>query len=192
MSEGKPWDVELQIVTAKGRDVWVRAKGEAEIVNGKCVRLYGTFQDIDENKKSELRFQVLSDRLTIATNAAEIGIWDYDLVNNALVWDDHMYRLYGIKKDDFTGEVEAWESCVHPEDKERCNQEIEMALRGEKEFKTEFRVEWPNKEIRYLRAESVVKRDAAGKPIRMIGTNWDITSEKNCRKKAQKSARHQQ
>ncbi len=183
ISDGTPWDTELQIVTAKGKEVWVRAKGEAELVNGNCVRLYGTFQDIDEKKKNELKYQILSDRLAIATNAAEIGIWDYDLVNNILVWDDHMYRLYGIQKDDFTGVVEAWESCVHPEDKERCNEEIEMAVNGEQEFKTEFRVVWPNKEVRYLRAESVVKRDSMGKPIRMIGTNWDITKEKTAEKK---------
>ncbi|MEM7381870.1 MAG: PAS domain-containing protein [Bacteroidota bacterium] len=183
MSDGKPWDAELQIITAKGREIWVRAKGEAEIVNGKCLRLYGTFQDIDEKKKAELKYQELSDRLAIATNASEIGIWDYDLVNNNLVWDDHMYRIYGVDKNAFTGVVEAWESCVHPEDKERCNEELEMALRGEKEFKTEFRVLWPGEEVRYIRAESVVKRDEYGNPIRMIGTNWDITKEKLAEKK---------
>ena len=47
MADGKPWDTELIIVTTKGKELWVRAKGEAELVNGTCTRISGTFQDID-------------------------------------------------------------------------------------------------------------------------------------------------
>jgi len=52
--DGTPWDLELQIVTAKGNELWVRDIGEAEFINGKCIRLYGSFQDIDERKKAEI------------------------------------------------------------------------------------------------------------------------------------------
>jgi len=53
MKHGTPWDLELMIITAKGNERWVRAIGEADMVNGKCVRLYGGFQDITESKKAE-------------------------------------------------------------------------------------------------------------------------------------------
>ncbi|MEQ9303956.1 MAG: PAS domain S-box protein, partial [Marinoscillum sp.] len=53
MENGTPWDLEVQIITAKGKDKWVRAIGEAEHLNGKCVRLYGSFQDITEKKIKE-------------------------------------------------------------------------------------------------------------------------------------------
>ena len=129
--EGKPWDTELQIVTTNGKEVWVRAKGEAEMVNGKCVRLYGTFQDIDEKKRVELKFQEISDRMAIATKAANVGVWDYNVVDNVLVWDDNMYRLYGIRREDFSGVYEAWTTAVHPEDQEEGKRRIEMAISGE-------------------------------------------------------------
>ncbi|MDC6351020.1 PAS domain-containing protein [Zeaxanthinibacter sp. PT1] len=176
---GKPWDVELRIITAKGNEKWVRAKGQPELVNGKCVRIYGTFQDIDTQKRVTEEHAIISDRLEIATQAAQVGIWDYDIVNNKLVWDDNMYRLYGIKKEDFTGVYEAWQAGVHPEDKERGGQEIEMAISGEKPFDTEFRVVWPNGEIRYIRALAETQRDKHGNAIKMVGTNWDITELKN-------------
>jgi PAS domain-containing protein len=80
------------------------------------VRIVGTFQDIDRRKKTELEFKKLSDRLSIATKTAGIGIWEFDIPNNQLFWDDNMYRLYGIKKNDFKGVYEAWEACVHPDD----------------------------------------------------------------------------
>ena len=50
---GKPWDEELMIVTAKNNERWIRTMGETEFVNGKCVRIYGSFQDIDQPKKAE-------------------------------------------------------------------------------------------------------------------------------------------
>ena len=176
---GQPYDTELRIITVKGREVWVRAKGEAEFIDGKCIRLFGTFQDIDEKKKSELAYQEVSDRMAIATQAAEVGVWDYNVVDNVLVWDDNMYRLYGIKKEDFSGVYEAWETAVHPEDQEDGKQAIQMAISGEKEFDTEFRVVWPNGEVRYIKAFAITHRDHNGKALRMIGTNWDITDKKN-------------
>ena len=53
MEEGKAYDLELPFITAKGNRIWVRAMGEAEFQNGKCVRLFGTFQDITERKRLE-------------------------------------------------------------------------------------------------------------------------------------------
>ena len=175
---GMPWDTELRIITAKGREVWVHAKGEAEIVDGTCIRLFGTFQDIDAKKKAEIKYQEVSNRMAIATQAANVGVWDYNVVDNVLVWDDNMYRLYGIHKDDFSGVYEAWETAVHPEDKEAGKRAIQLAISGEKEFDTEFRVVWPNGEVRYIKAFAITHRDENGIALRMIGTNWDITDKK--------------
>lgn len=179
IANGTPWDTELLIVTAKGNELWVRAMGETEVIEGKRVRIFGTFQDIDEKKKAELKYQLTSERLQIATKGAKVGIWDLDILQNKLVWDDNMYRLYGIHKEDFNGEYEAWQSGLHPDDKERGDNEIGMAISGEKEFDTEFRVIWPNGEIRYIKAIAVTQRDVEGRAIKMIGTNWDITELKN-------------
>jgi len=178
MVSGAPWDIELQIVTAKGNELWVRSKGETEIVNGKCVRIYGTFQDIDDKKKIELEYQQVSDRLAIATKAAQIGIWDYNLVENELVWDDNMYLLYGVDKKDFSGVYEAWQSGLHPEDKERGEKEIALAIAGKKDFDTEFRIIWPDGSIRHIKARATIQRDKDGVAIKMIGANWDITELK--------------
>ncbi len=179
ISEGTPWDTELIIVTSRGKEVWVRAMGDTEVIDGKCVRIFGTFQDIDAKKRAELKYQEVDTRLKIATQEANVGIWDYDLTENKLVWDDNMYRLYGIRKEDFAGEYEAWQSGLHPEDKERGDQEIELAIAGEKEFNTEFRIIWPSGEIRHIRAIAITQRNEKGEAVKMIGTNWDITELKN-------------
>jgi PAS domain S-box-containing protein len=72
MKEGTPWDVELEIVTAKGNHRWVRAIGAAHMEDGKCTRLYGSFQDIHNRKIAELRhIQVLEERDSILERISE-------------------------------------------------------------------------------------------------------------------------
>jgi PAS domain S-box-containing protein len=99
-------------------------------------------------------------------------------VNNVLTWDEQMYRLYGITPEEFGGAYEAWQAGVHPDDRSRGNEEIGRALKGDKEFDTEFRVLWPDGAVRNIRALAVVQRDGSGRAVRMIGTNWDITDQK--------------
>ncbi len=63
IDSGKSWDEELQIVTAKNNERWIRVMGEAEFSDNKCVRIYGSFQDIDQRKKAELEVQELNEQL---------------------------------------------------------------------------------------------------------------------------------
>jgi len=187
MSEGTPWDTELIIVTAQGNELWIRSKGEVEIVDGKCVRIFGTFQDIDEKKKFALNYKEVTDKLTAATLGANFGIFNFDIVNNVLDWDDSMYVIYGVDKNDFTGEYEAWRSGLHPDDIERCDEEVAMAISGEKNFDSEFRIIWPNGEVRHIRGIIVMQRDDQGNAIKMTGTNWDVTELKIAQMKLRKS-----
>ncbi|MEI7891686.1 MAG: CHASE domain-containing protein [Myxococcales bacterium] len=120
----------------------------------------------------------VTDRLSLAVGAGGVGIWDYDVVNGRLVWDAQMWRLYGITQDQFSGAYDAWQARLHPEDRQRGNEEIQLALQGKKPFDIEFRVLWPDRSTRHIRAIASVKRDASGRPLRMIGTNWDVTAQK--------------
>lgn len=72
MEEGTPWSEELQIVTAKGREVWVNAMGQPEFEDGKCVGLFGTFQDIDERVKSNLQLKEAKEAAEAAAKAKSV------------------------------------------------------------------------------------------------------------------------
>jgi PAS domain S-box-containing protein len=54
IANGTPWDVELQIITAKGNAKWVRVIGEAEFAENKCIKIIGSFQEIDARKRAEI------------------------------------------------------------------------------------------------------------------------------------------
>ena len=155
--------------------------------NGHLASILFVESDITERKQSEDKLKQTSARLTLAARAGGVGIWDYDVVNNVLIWDDQMYHLYGITQDQFSGAYEAWQAGLYPEDRLRGDEEIQLALQGEKDFDTEFRVVWPDGTIRNIRALAIVQRDETGLPLRMIGTNWDITSGKQAEKALQES-----
>ncbi len=140
--------------------------------------LQATVRDITQQKRAEEELGLVSNRLQLATRAASVGVWDFDPVNNILVWDDAMFRVFGITRESFAGTYQAWQATVHPDDLPRELDRVQMALRGEREFDSEFRVIWPDKSIHHIKANASVFRDAAGKAVRMIGTNWDITAQK--------------
>lgn len=140
---------------------------------------YQTFiRDITGRKQAEEALRQASARLSLATKAGGVGVWDWDIVTNTLIWDDQMYTLYGISRNTFGGAYESWRSVVHPEDAERAEQEISQTLSGACDFNTEFRVIWPDGTVHYIRALAMVVRGSDGSPLRMIGTNWDITERK--------------
>ena len=177
--QGEDLDSEYRVCTPDGQEKWIRDRAfPIRDQAGQMIRVAGIAVEITERKRAEILLRQTADRLMLATRAGGVGIWANDLVHKVLLWDEQMLRLYGISREQFDGTCEAWQARVHPEDRQRANEESEAAIRGEKEFDSEFRVVWPDGSIHHIRASAFVKRDANGKAVRMVGTNWDITAQK--------------
>ncbi|HRW54262.1 MAG TPA: CHASE domain-containing protein [Phycisphaerae bacterium] len=134
--------------------------------------------DITERKRADAALQQLASRLALAVRAGGVGIWDFDVISQQLIWDDQMHRLYGLGETRLKDALEAWRRSIHPDDRARVEAEIDAAVRGEREFDTEFRIVWADGSIHDIRALAVVEHDADRRPCRLVGTNWDITSQK--------------
>ncbi len=145
---------------------------------GHIVGVLGVFWDITDRKHAEAELREKEERLALATAHNGVGIWDWNLQTNEMIWDDSMYVLYHIRREDFPGTEEAWRAALHPDDLGRGDMEVEDAILGIKPFDTEFRVIWPSGEIRHIKAVAKVFRDEQGNPVRMLGTNMDITERK--------------
>ncbi|MCX6225814.1 MAG: PAS domain S-box protein [Bacteroidia bacterium] len=172
-------DADGRLIDREGKLHWLLvSKVPLRDIHGKTTGIVGVTHDITERKMAENELKQISTRLALATRAGGVGVWDFDIVNNILLWDDQMFALYGVDKSNFEGAYETWLSGVHPDDVAQSDAEIQMAMRGEKEFDTEFRVVWPNGSVHNVRALAIVVRDDSDKPIRMIGTNWEITEQK--------------
>lgn len=101
-----------------------------------------------------------------------------------------MLELYGLTRENFPGGVEAWERGLHPDDSSRAIEECQAALRGERDFDTEFRVLKPDGVVVHIKANGLVLRDQEGKPLRMIGLNTDITERKLAEEKIRELNEH--
>lgn len=110
------FSIELPFSYATQKNRWFQIHSRPRLINGLTV-WDGVAMDITERKLAEEALSLSSQRLQLATRVANIGIWDWDIVTNELVWDDSMYQLYGIRKNDFGGAYDAWIGTIHPEDK---------------------------------------------------------------------------
>jgi PAS domain S-box-containing protein len=136
-------------------------------------------RDITERKKNEENLRRMVERFELGALAAGLGVWDWNMEKNALEWDERLYQLYGVNKEDFSGTYEGWLERVHPEDRERCHEEVLQAIRDERDYVTQFRVVWPDGTIRVLKDYGRFVRDTQGTPLRMTGVNFDITEQKH-------------
>ncbi len=138
----------------------------------------GTLTDITDRKQAEEALRNLSNRLTLAVKSGAIAIWDWNVAENILTWDDRMYELYGITPDQFTSVYATWASSLHPDDRPFAEAAIQQALAGEKDYDPEFRVIHPDGTVHFIKAYALVQRNAQGEPQQMIGINYDITDRK--------------
>jgi PAS domain S-box-containing protein len=182
---GAPQVCELRLVNKGGSMLWMQAEmvlaQEPDGANGLRI----TLSDICRRKRVEAHSRQqtevvrnLNERLSLATESAGIGVWDLDMVNDNLVWDDNMYKLYGVRRDTFTAAHDAWLHCIHPDDREASYRKSQQAIRGDADYDAEFRIIWPNGTIRYIKSFAKISRSEDGTPQRMTGVNYDITERK--------------
>ncbi|MBC7409758.1 MAG: PAS domain S-box protein, partial [Arcicella sp.] len=145
---------------------------------GNLIGVSKILQDITAQKKGKEEKKRLVERLKLATESAKLGIWELDLIDNTLFWDEEMYELYGIQADEFNAVYEGWISRLHQDDRQFVNHEIQLAISNQKDYQTEFRVIWKDGSVHYIYATGIVQRDAEGHAKCMIGVNRDITSQK--------------
>ena len=180
VKSGGNWRFEYRFINKESKEITWLEGTRKELLNEKneLLGFLGTNVNITERKKAERDLISTSDRLRLATSAAKMGIWDWDVVNDKLIWDERMYELYGVNKKEFTGAFSAWQNGLHPDDVERATKEIYDGVKGISDFDTEFRVVWPDKSIRYIEGYAIVSRDEEGRALRMIGCNMDITERR--------------
>jgi len=177
LKSGNPEIFETQHRTKKGeiRDVTV----SVQLIEFKGKpHLFSMYHDITFLKQYEQTLKTLSLRLSLATQAASIGVWEWDLKSNMLTWDDQMYTIYGIEKEPNTQPYAMWRDAVDSQDIDRAEASLQSAIRGEGDYNTQFWITTPQKERHFVQAMGTVERDNAGNVIRVVGVNWDITKQK--------------
>ena len=177
---GAPYDLELPIITAKGRHLWVHTQGFAEMLNGKAVRLFGTFQDITERKQAEEELKASEKRWKFAIEGAGDGLWDWNIQTGEAFYSPRYKHMFGYADADIGTTSDEWSKRIHPDDAPGVFAALQPFMEGKPGSATvEFRMLCKDGSWLWTMGRGmVVERDEAGKPLRMIGTNADISERK--------------
>ncbi len=175
--KGESGQLEHRIRTIDGSLRWVRTTIVQGATDGNAV-CDVLMEDVDARHRAEQEQARIGETLALATRAAGIGIWDWDLVTDTLHWDDRMYAMCGVQPGQLGSAHDTWLATTVEEDKVLCEAALRRTVRDGATFEIELRVRWPDGTVRFLRADGQVQRDAQGKALRMTGVHIDITERK--------------
>ncbi len=119
-----------------------------------------------------------NDLLKTALNAAQMGLWDWDMVTGKIHWSPEHEILFGLPVGSFDGRYATFEAYLYPDDLPALNHAIEYAITAHAPYHNEFRVVWPDGSIHWLEGRGNAFYDQAGSPIRMSGTIMAIDDRK--------------
>ncbi len=134
------------------------------------------------------KLQEREERLRLAQSAANIGTFDWDIQSQTIVWSPETERIWGLPVGGFGGTYEHWRRQVHPDDVAEAERIVRHSIENpDIPHKYEHRIIRPDGTVRWIHANATTRRDTAGRPIRMVGVNFDITERKEAEIKLRES-----
>ncbi|MEO7414362.1 MAG: PAS domain-containing protein [Opitutaceae bacterium] len=167
------------IFRSTGEVRYLEARGIADRdPQGRLIRITGTCRNVTADREAAVQTAALNERLTMALNSSNYGVWELDLVTQKMTWDDRMFQIYAIHREDFDESRAIWESRVHPADRAAATDFARRVIAGElARYDTQFRIVLTDGTLRHVEAHGYVQRDSKGRALRLVGLNRDITME---------------
>ncbi len=133
--------------------------------------------DVTDLRQAEAGVRVNEERLELAREGANLGIWDWDIINDTLTWSEQQWQLHGLPPTEHGPSPELWRHAVHPADLLRTQAELVTSLKSpDRPFATEYSVIMPDGSIRRLLGRGQAIRGPDGRALRMVGINMDVTA----------------
>lgn len=180
VEHGIPFDEELKLITAKGNEIWVRAFAKAEFKNGKCIRVFGAFQDINEKKKQELQMKETKERFEKIFTNSSVGMLLVNTDNKVLMVNHATLKIFGFKKStkekvpDMT-----FKDLIHPDYLEKAIIYRQKLLAGKiNSYKTEAKYYTANGNLIWCTINTSIVRGHGDSDDLIITQVEDITERK--------------
>lgn len=139
-------------------------------------------------RESEAKERQLNERFALAAESAGIGVWGNRIHEDHLEWDENMYRIFQVDPGKPAVVVGDFQACVHPEDLDRVNNEGLAAAAQGRSYQSEYRIIWPNGELRHIKSYGQMVLNESGETDRVVGVCYDVTAQR----KLEEQLRHAQ
>ncbi|HEY9744174.1 MAG TPA: response regulator [Coleofasciculaceae cyanobacterium] len=155
-------------------------------------RLLQSTRTMEELRQQTERAKLSEERLRLALEAAQMGIWDWDILSGKVMHSHTTEVIHGLDPSSFEGTFKSFLSNLHPEDQELVTQALHSTLKEGSDYNIEFRILWPDGSVRWVASKGQVYYDNTGKAVRMTGINMDITDRKRAQEELQLQNRRSQ
>ena len=170
---GNVQNADSDIFQIEEKEYWIKWQVRPWYINEKEIGGISIMSNFISDEKNE------QEKIQKIFNAMNIGVWKFDPVSNKLEWDNSMYRLYGVKKENFSGAFDAWVRTLHPDYIDKAQKQFYQALKNKDQFhfKTSFGIITDEGIFKHIMTYAAIQRDSKGAAINVIGINLDKTSE---------------
>ena len=177
----KPFSLEYRMLNADGGTRWIYEQGRGIFTaHGELLCLDGVLFDITARKRAETALRLSEERLQLALEGSALGLWDWNISTGKTYFDPQWKRMLGYEVEEIENNYQSWERLIHPEDMPRVREVLNAYLEGRTPiYEGEFRMLSKSGEWRWMLGHGkVFERDESGMPMRMTGTQKDITERK--------------
>ncbi len=130
-------------------------------------------------KRMEKALRTSEERYALATQAAKVGVWDWDLQTGDFYIDPNLKAILGYMDNEIPNDLEAWSGLIHPDERQAVMDAAQAHLDGETpEYTYEHRMLHKDGAVRWIFVRGTTVRDKQGEVIRMVGTDADVTARK--------------
>jgi PAS domain S-box-containing protein len=171
--------IEKRYVQKDGSVVWARLCVSLVRDHDNLPRCFIlVIEDIADKIQAERALKESEQRLELALGAAGLGFWDRDLRTGVTVISGEFARLHALAPNHPPLTHEEWLKLVHPDDRNRVDEEYRQSVERTHFWNTEFRLLWPDKSVHWILAKGQVFRDHEGRPVRLAGISIEVTERK--------------
>jgi PAS domain S-box-containing protein len=186
LKKGLPWQGEFWLQKKDGTPFPVLVDNQPLFDHSDRLRGYvGLSVEISKQKQTERDLREVTQRLQLATETAEVGIWQLDLDTGELHWNQQLFAIHEVDPHEFRKDVDAWRRQVYPEDLAPADAELQRIMQGETVKDVRFRIRTPSGQIKQICASGAPMYDLKGKLVKLIGINLDITHLVDLEEKAE-------